>query len=127
MMEEGLHGEFRLSLLDRRGDDRRKTTRLPGPVRAASLCAFHPVAQYGLPLWALPVVRLAPPAPRCSENGHIGLPTGIGRIVAAIRLWRGRAGARQHLRVLSDHMLKAIGLRRENVGYEFRKSFWHYD
>jgi uncharacterized protein YjiS (DUF1127 family) len=31
------------------------------------------------------------------------------------------------LRVLSDHMLKDIGLRRVNVGYEFRKSFWHYD
>jgi uncharacterized protein YjiS (DUF1127 family) len=29
------------------------------------------------------------------------------------------------LRELSDHMLRDIGLRREDVGYKFPKLFWH--
>jgi uncharacterized protein YjiS (DUF1127 family) len=116
MMEEGLHGEFRLSLLDRRDDDRRRTARLPGALRTSSLRAFDPVVQYGLPLWALQAVRLAPEAPRRAGTRHIAPLTAIRRIVTAIRLWRGRARARQQLRELNDHMLKDIGLRREDVG-----------
>ena len=45
--------------------------------------------------------------------------TAIRRIVAAIRRWREHARSRQQLRALSDHLLKDIGLRREDVGYEF--------
>ena len=127
MMEEGLHGEYRLSLLDRRGDDRRRTGRLPGAVRASALHAFDPLVQYGLPLWTSPAVRLAPRAPRRAGTRHIAPLSAIRRIVAAIRLWCGRARARRQLRELSDHMLKDIGLRREDVGYEFPKPYWHCD
>jgi uncharacterized protein YjiS (DUF1127 family) len=53
--------------------------------------------------------------------------TAIRRIMAAIRLWRGRARSRQELRELGDHMLKDIGLRREEIGTEFRTPFWSRD
>jgi|SRR6516162_745465 uncharacterized protein YjiS (DUF1127 family) len=126
-MMEGLHGEFRLSLLHRRGDDRRGTARLPRAVRAAALGAFYPAVQYGLPLWASPVVRQAPRLARHAGTGHIAPLTAIRRVVAAIQLWRGRTRSRQQLRELSDHMLKDIGLRREDVGYEFPKPYRYRD
>jgi uncharacterized protein YjiS (DUF1127 family) len=53
--------------------------------------------------------------------------TAIRQAVAAIRLWRARARSRQELRELSDHLLKDIGLGREEVGYEFPRRFWHCD
>jgi uncharacterized protein YjiS (DUF1127 family) len=127
MMQEGLHGEFRLSWQDRRGDDRRRRGRLPGAVRASSLRAFDPVMQYGMPLWASPAVRLAPQAPHRVGTRHIAAPTAIRRIAAAIRLWLGRARSREQLRELSDHLLKDIGLSREAVGYEFPQPLWPCD
>jgi uncharacterized protein YjiS (DUF1127 family) len=48
----------------------------------------------------------------------------IRRIVAAIGLWCARARSRRELRELSEHLLKDIGLRREDLGYEFPKLFW---
>jgi uncharacterized protein YjiS (DUF1127 family) len=51
--------------------------------------------------------------------------TAIRLIVAAIRRWRERARSVQQLRELSDHMLRDIGLRPEDLGYEFPKPFWH--
>ena len=51
----------------------------------------------------------------------------IRRIVAAIRLWHGRVRSGQQLRELSDHMLRDIGLRREDLGYEFPRPFWPCD
>jgi uncharacterized protein YjiS (DUF1127 family) len=49
----------------------------------------------------------------------------IRMIVAAIRRRRERARSRQQLRELNDYMLRDIGLRREDVGYEFPEPFWH--
>jgi len=59
-------------------------------------------------------------------------PTGfvktfLHRIAAAIRLWRERARSRPQLRELNDHLLRDIGLRRDDVGYEFPKPFWRWD
>ncbi len=119
MTQLSLHGEYRPFSLDRRGDERRGQARHALAVRASSLRAFDPVAQYGLPRWASPGVS------RRADTWHIAAPTGIRRIVAAIRLWRGRARSRQQLRELNDHLLKDIGLRREDIGYEFPKPFWH--
>jgi uncharacterized protein YjiS (DUF1127 family) len=39
--------------------------------------------------------------------------------------WARRS--RQELRELGDHMLKDIGLRREEIGTEFRTPFWSRD
>jgi len=58
---------------------------------------------------------------------HIAALRAIRQIVAAIQLWRGRARSRPQLRELSDHMLKDIGLRRDDVGYDFPKLFWRGD
>ena len=125
MLEQSLHSSFRLSLLDRRGDDHRGRARLPGTVCASSVRTFDPVTQYGLPLWAPPAMRLT--APRRARTRHSAALTAIRQAVAAIRLWRERARSRQELRELSNHMLKDIGLGREDVGYELLEPFWRYD
>jgi presqualene diphosphate synthase len=57
--------------------------------------------------------------PRRSEARHFAPLAAIGRIPAALRLWGGRGRSRQQLPVLSDYLLKDIGLRREDVGYEY--------
>jgi uncharacterized protein YjiS (DUF1127 family) len=62
---------------------------------------------------------------RRATNSHIAPLAAVRLIVAAIRRRRERARSRQQLRELSDHMLRDIGLRREDVGYEFPKPFWH--
>jgi uncharacterized protein YjiS (DUF1127 family) len=61
---------------------------------------------------------------RSADTGHITVLTAIRLTAAAIRRWRERARSRQQLRELSDHMLRDIGLRREDLGYEFPKPFW---
>jgi uncharacterized protein YjiS (DUF1127 family) len=126
MMEERLHGEFRLASLDHRRDARRRAARLPGTTRAVSRI-FDRAALHGSPLWASPDVQLRERVPRRAEMKHFPLLSVIRRIVAAIRLWRRRARSRQQLRELDDRLLKDIGLRREDVGYEFPKPFWHCD
>ena len=60
-----------------------------------------------------------------AETIHIAPRTAIRRVVVAIGLWCARARSRQELRELSEHLLKDIGLRREDVGYKFPKPFWH--
>src|SRR5438128_9142163 len=65
------------------------------------------------PLWASPDAPLTGRAPPRAETGHIALLTAFRRIVAAIRVRRGRARSRQQLRELDDHLLKDIGLKRE--------------
>ena len=121
------YSEYEAFSFDRRGDERRGQARGALAVRASSLRAFNPVAEHGLPLWASPGVHRLAQVSRRNDTWHIALLTVIRRIVAAIRRWRERARSRQQLRELSDHMLKDIGLRREDVGYEFPKPFWYSD
>ena len=54
-------------------------------------------------------------------------PTQMWPLTRVIRHWRQRARARQQLRRLSDHMLKDIGLSREEVGHEFPWPFGRFD
>ena len=98
MMEQSLNGMFRPSSLDARCDERRQASPDLPPIRRSF---------------------------RRAETTHIAPRTVIRRIVAAIGLWCARARSRQELRELSEHLLKDIGLRREDVGYEFPKPFWH--
>jgi uncharacterized protein YjiS (DUF1127 family) len=126
-MKESLHGEFRLSWLDHRYNQRRRAGRHRAAVWASSVRPFDRAAQHGWPLWASSDVPFTGRAPARVETSFIRPLTTIGRIVAAIRMWCARARERQQLRELSDHMLKDIGLRREDVGYEFPQPFSHCD
>ncbi len=127
MMEKSFPGSFRLSSLDRRGDDRRRGPRLPATVWLSHVRTLDPIAPHGSFLWASPDMPTTKPAPPRIGTERFTLLAAIRRIVAALRLWRWRARAQQQLRELSDHMLKDIGLRREDVGYEFPQPFWHCD
>jgi uncharacterized protein YjiS (DUF1127 family) len=74
---------------------------------------------------ALPDVPPTIRSLRRVETIHIAPRSVIRRIVAAIGLWCARARSRQELRELSEHLLKDVGVRREDVGYEVPKPFWH--
>ena len=128
MMDECVqHRDYRRSSLDRRGDDRRSHARVAVMARVSPPFAFDRVAQRRLPLWLSPDVQVTEWAPRKAEARHFPILTAIGRIVATLRLWRRRARSRQQLRALSGHMLKDIGLRREDVGYDVSSPLWYRD
>jgi uncharacterized protein YjiS (DUF1127 family) len=48
----------------------------------------------------------------------------FARIAASLERWRERSRGRQHLRALSDHMLKDLGLLRADVENETANTFW---
>jgi uncharacterized protein YjiS (DUF1127 family) len=124
MMDEGMqHRDSRVSSLDHR----RRPARAAAVAWASSSLAFAPVARHRSPLWMSPDVQLAEGARRRSETRQIPILTAIRRIAAAVRLRRWRARSQRELRELSDHMLRDIGLRRENVGYEFPNPFRYPD
>ena len=102
MLEESLHGVFRLSSLDRRRDERRGAARPPGTVRASSTLSASPNAP--LTGWA----------PRHAETRITAPLSAIGQIVSAIRLWRERARSRQGLRD-PVKALRSIGVFRTFV------------
>ena len=126
MMEEALHREYRPAWLGHRRDARRRTALLPGTVWISSAATVDRGAT-GIAPRVSPDVSVAGRRPGRAETRPIPLLTAIRRIVATIRLWQGRARSRQQLRELSDHMLKDIGLTREQVGYEFPQPFRHCD
>ena len=127
MMEEALHSQFRLSLLDRRGDGPRRAARSAVAVRLSPVGTFDMAAQHRSFLWASPGIPVTGRTPRRSETRNIPILRAIRRIFAVIRLWHRRAHSHQQLGELSDHVLKDIGLRRENVGYELLRPLWHWD
>jgi uncharacterized protein YjiS (DUF1127 family) len=115
MMEESLHGEYRLSSLDHRHDERRRAGRWYG---ATVVRTIDGTVQQEWPLWPLLDVPLTGRAPRRADTSYIAALSIVWRIVAAIRLWRGRARSRRQLHELNDHLLKDIVLRREDLGYD---------
>jgi uncharacterized protein YjiS (DUF1127 family) len=127
MMDESLHGEFRVSLLDLGHDERRRAARLPRTVWASSVLTFDRAAHQGSSLWTSPIAPFTGWPARRGETRHIAPLAAIRRIVVAMRLWRERARARQQLRQLNDHLLRDVGLRREHLGYESTEPFWHCD
>jgi uncharacterized protein YjiS (DUF1127 family) len=120
-MEQSLNGVFPLSPLDLRYDKRSIAARLAGTVRALSLRTFDPSVPHRSPLRASPDVPLGGRALRRAKTKPIAPLTAIRRIVAAIRLWRGRTRSRQQLRELDDHLLKDIGLKREDIVYTLER------
>jgi uncharacterized protein YjiS (DUF1127 family) len=125
MMEESFRGEYRLSLLDHRPDERCTAARRYGAT--ATVRTLDWTAQQDWPLWALWDAPLTGRALRRAETTEITPLGAIRRLVTAIRTWQRRARSRQELRELSDHMLKDIGLGREELGYEFPKPLWRWD
>jgi uncharacterized protein YjiS (DUF1127 family) len=108
MMEESLRREHRRSSFVHRLDEHRRPARLPRMVYPSSV-VFSDRAQP--PLWASPEAPLA----------------ALHRIATAIRVRRERDRSRQQLRELNDHLLKDIGLRRGDLGFEAPKPPWHRD
>ena len=103
MMEASVqHRDYRVSSLDRRGDERRRAARPPGTVRASSILSASPNAP------------LTGRAPRHAETRVTAPLSAIGRIVSAIRLWRERARSRQGLRD-PVKALRSIGVFRTFV------------
>jgi len=119
--------DYRLSSLDRRGDQRRSAVCFLGTGWASSVVSSDSASQHGSPLWASPDLPATGRKPHRTETRHIAPLAAIRRIVTAVRLWRGRTRSRQDLRELSEPLLKDIGLRREEVGYEFPQLFRHCD
>lgn len=48
----------------------------------------------------------------------------ITSLVDILYRWQQRASERHHLRHLSDHMLKDMGLHRADIAAEVSKPFW---
>ena len=109
IMGQDLYGSFRPSSLDRRGDERRRAVRSRNTTSLAFVSPFTQLEQ------------------RRAHRTRIAPLTVIRQLVAVIRLWRRRAGSRQKLHELSDHVLKDIGLRREHLLSEFSKPIWRLD
>src|SRR4051794_30120177 len=87
----------------------------------------EPVRRFGAVAISIPATMA--PSSRAFDHGsaganppYDGIPrtplAAIRRVTTTIRLWRQNARMRQELHELSDHMLKDIGLRRENLGHE---------
>jgi len=108
VIEERLHG-------DDRGYGRGRVAR---PLDTAWVCAFgvyDPAGRLGAPLSTPPKLRLTERLPPRVETRDISPLSSIRRIVSAIRRWRSRARSRPHLGEFDDHLLRDIGLRREDV------------
>jgi uncharacterized protein YjiS (DUF1127 family) len=82
---------------------------------------------HGSTLWARPDAPLPEAALLRAERPKVERLGVMRRIVAAIRLCRRHARERQELHELSNHALKDVGLRREDVEYPFGWSLWYFD
>ena len=121
MMKENPRAEHRLISLD----DHRSPLR--GTVWVASSPASGRAARPGSPSWASREVPITGREPRRARANRPALLTMVRRIIAALRLWRERARSREQLRECNDYLLRDIGLRREQVCYEYPKPYSHCD
>lgn len=127
MIEERLHSEFRRSVLSHSRYGQRTAVHSPDPAWVWGFGIFDPAGQPGAPSSTSPKLPLTERVPRRAETWGVSPLSAIRRIVATIRLRRARARSQQELRALSDRLLKDIGLRREDVGYELLKPIWYRD
>jgi uncharacterized protein YjiS (DUF1127 family) len=65
--------------------------------------------------------------PERATRDHIAPLAMIQRMLAAIRLRRGRVRSRQQFRELDNHLLKDIGLGREVVDYASQRPELYWD
>jgi uncharacterized protein YjiS (DUF1127 family) len=69
---------------------------------------------------------IVPASPRSAMKDPEPL-TALRQVAAAIREWRWRIRSHRELGRLSNHLLKDIGLRREETGYRMMKPHWRHD
>jgi len=124
MMKEDLREALPLWSLDRRGDGRRGAATTSETVGV--LYAFGCTGPLGDPLEvgydALP--RRVPD--RATTDRIIPLAM-IRRILAFMRLRRGRIRSRQELKELDNHLLRDIGLGREAIDYTSPRPEMYWD
>jgi uncharacterized protein YjiS (DUF1127 family) len=124
MMKEDLREALPLWSLDRRGDGRRGAARTSETVGV--LYAFGCTGPLGDPL---EVVDDAPPrrVPDRATTDRITPLAMIRRILAFMRLRRGRVRSRQELKELDNHLLRDIGLGREAIDYTSPRPEMYWD
>lgn len=79
-----------------------------------------------------PLYHVAPPRRRRSQPYHAASPrrrrSALYRLIAgmagALEGWRQRHEQRRALAMLSDHLLRDVGLTRQDAEEELRKPFW---
>lgn len=59
-----------------------------------------------------------------STSGATGLLAPVYRVARALLAWHERAGLRRAMARLDDHILRDIGLTRQDVELELIKPFW---
>ena len=72
-------------------------------------------------IWAVTRLPETASASAIRDFDRAALLPAIRQIATAIRRWRQRARSRQRLHALNDHLLKDIGLGREDVIYQVEK------
>jgi uncharacterized protein YjiS (DUF1127 family) len=124
MMKEDLCELLPLWSLDRRGDGPRGTAVTREAVGVLSP-RFVRAVLLGDPLG---MVRDGPPR-RVPDRAtdHITPLAIIRRILAVMRLRRGRVRSRQQLKELNNHLLKDIGLGREALDYTSPRQEMYWD
>jgi uncharacterized protein YjiS (DUF1127 family) len=125
MMKEDLREVLPLWSLDRRGDGPRGAATVRETLGVSSP-RFVRAVPLGDPLG---MVRDASPR-RASDRAatdHIAPLAMIRRILAAMRLRRGRVRSRHQLKELNNHLLKDIGFGREAVNYTAPRPEMYWD
>jgi len=124
MMKEDLREALPLWSLDRRGDGRRGAATTSETVGV--FYAFGSTGPLGDPL---EVVYDAPPrrVPDRATTDRITPLVMIRRILAFMRLRRGRVRSRQELKELDNHLLRDIGLGREAIDYTSPRPEMYWD
>jgi uncharacterized protein YjiS (DUF1127 family) len=110
MTQQSLRRQPPRSSLVHRFDGDWRPAHPPVPAFASSVLAFDR---------APPLAWVSPPS--------IAPLAALQRIAAAVRLRLARARERQELRALNDHLLKDIGLRRDDLGFKTLNPLRHRD
>jgi uncharacterized protein YjiS (DUF1127 family) len=99
----------------------------PGAAWVWAFGIYDPAGQLGAFSSKLPKLPFPKRVARRAKTRSVSPLSAKRWIAAAIQLWQEHARSRQQLRELSDHLLKDIGLRRDDVAYEFSKPFRDLD
>ena len=124
MMKEDLREALPLWSLDRRGDGRRGAAAI-----SETVGVFYAFGCTGPLEYPLKVVYDGPlrRVPDRATTDRITPLAMIRRILAFMRLRRGRVRSRQELKELDNHLLRDIGLGREAIDYTSPRPEMYWD